>query len=218
MGIKQSQKRLAKIRSLKKPYDLTFKGVTVRVFEHVYPTSELSELVVEYMDHPHEGIGTRSKVLDYGTGTGFLAIQAAKRGAKVVATDINPHAIECAKYNAKWNGVYDAIEFRIGKSFETIKERETFDLITAGMPWDQGEVSDYLEMALYDPGFQMRKSLFQNAKNVLHHDGYILMTYSDFMQDQYPIEDFIQGFRYDIVNQRQIEDYQEYAIKIQPLK
>lgn len=217
MRTKNAQKRLNQIRSLKTPYDLTFMGVTIRVFDNVYPTSELSELVVEYMDDPLEGIGNNSKVLDYGTGTGFLAINAAKRGAKVIATDINPFAIECAKYNACINGVGDAIDFRTGESFQTIKENEKFDVITAGMPWDSANVSDYLEMALYDPEFEMRKSLFQNGKKVLNKRGYILMTYSDFMQDRHPIENFIPGYKHSIVNSRIIDNQRVYVIKIQPI-
>lgn len=45
-------------------------------------------------------------VLDYGCGTGILAIAAAKLGAKDVwGTDIDPQAVEAAVYNARENGV-----------------------------------------------------------------------------------------------------------------
>lgn len=169
------------------------------------------------MDHPKNGLQSSSKVLDYGTGTGFLAIQAAKIGAKVVATDINPFAINCAKYNSRINSVLDSIDFRIGKSFEPIKENEKFDVITAGMPWDNADVSDYLEMSLYDPGFEMRNALFHNGKKVLNKNGYILMTYSDFMQERHPIENFIAGYKYSIVNRRVIRDHEAYVFKIEPI-
>jgi methylase of polypeptide subunit release factors len=215
VGTENAQRRLNEIRSLKTPYDLTFMDVPIRVFDHVYPTGALSELVVEYIDRV--GIGDKSKVLDYGTGTGFLAIQAAKRGAKVVATDMNPFAIECAKYNARINEVRSSIDFRMGKSFEPIKENEKFDVITAGMPWDQEEVSDYLESALYDPEFEMRRSLFQNGKKVLNDKGYILMTYADFMQERHPIENFISGYKHQIVNSREKDGYKELVIKIYPV-
>ncbi len=45
-------------------------------------------------------------VLDYGCGTGILAIAAAKLGAaKTVGTDIDPQAIEAAQANAETNAV-----------------------------------------------------------------------------------------------------------------
>jgi ribosomal protein L11 methyltransferase len=45
-------------------------------------------------------------VLDVGTGSGILAIAAAKRGASpVVAVDTDPQAVEAARENAERNGV-----------------------------------------------------------------------------------------------------------------
>jgi ribosomal protein L11 methyltransferase len=49
-------------------------------------------------------------VVDYGTGSGILAILAAMRGAaRVIGIDIDPQAVAAAQYNAKVNGV--AVEF-----------------------------------------------------------------------------------------------------------
>jgi ribosomal protein L11 methyltransferase len=51
-----------------------------------------------------------SKVLDLGTGTGILAIAAAKLGAeRVVALDLNPMAISTAAANCERNGVADTV-------------------------------------------------------------------------------------------------------------
>jgi len=44
-------------------------------------------------------------VLDMGAGCGILGIIAAEKAAKVVAVDINPYAVRCAKENAKLNRV-----------------------------------------------------------------------------------------------------------------
>lgn len=45
-------------------------------------------------------------VLDYGCGSGILAVAAKKLGADIVmGTDIDPQSIEAAKYNAEQNGV-----------------------------------------------------------------------------------------------------------------
>jgi ribosomal protein L11 methyltransferase len=50
------------------------------------------------------------RVLDYGCGSGILAIAAAKLGAgRISATDIDPDALETAAANAQANGV--ALEF-----------------------------------------------------------------------------------------------------------
>jgi release factor glutamine methyltransferase len=44
-------------------------------------------------------------VLEIGTGTGLVALNASKTASKVVATDINPHAIKCAQTNTLLNEV-----------------------------------------------------------------------------------------------------------------
>ncbi|MEW6222550.1 MAG: HemK2/MTQ2 family protein methyltransferase [Candidatus Hadarchaeota archaeon] len=74
------------------------------------------------------------KVLELGTGCGMLAIMAAKGGAKTVATDINPSAIECARGNAAAHGVADRIDFRLGDLFEPVAG-ERFDLILFNPPY-----------------------------------------------------------------------------------
>lgn len=54
---------------------------------------------------------TGKTVVDFGCGSGILAIAALKLGAKrVVGVDIDPQAIQASKENAKRNGVEDKIE------------------------------------------------------------------------------------------------------------
>ena len=48
---------------------------------------------------------------DLGTGTGVLAVVLAQRGVeRVVATDINPRAVACARDNAQRLGAADRVE------------------------------------------------------------------------------------------------------------
>jgi SAM-dependent methyltransferase len=67
-------------------------------------------------------------LFDVGTGTGILAIEAAARGHRVVATDIYPTVLALARANAALNGVAHAIDFRRGHLFEPVAG-EAFDLI-----------------------------------------------------------------------------------------
>ena len=56
-----------------------------------------------------------ARVLDVGTGSGILAIAAARLGARqVVATDIDPHAVEAARENARRNRVASIIQVIAG--------------------------------------------------------------------------------------------------------
>ena len=51
-------------------------------------------------------VGPGDYVLDYGCGSGILAIAALKLGAcRATAVDIDPQALEAARYNSRSNGV-----------------------------------------------------------------------------------------------------------------
>jgi ribosomal protein L11 methyltransferase len=72
------------------------------------------------------------RVLDVGTGSGILAIAAARLGAaEVVATDIDAAALEAARANAERNGVTDRIRFV--KSDLLRKVAGKFDLVLANL-------------------------------------------------------------------------------------
>ena len=54
-----------------------------------------------------------NSVLDLGTGTGLLAVAAAKLGVKrVTALDNNPLAIQVARHNVELNGCRDTVDVR----------------------------------------------------------------------------------------------------------
>lgn len=72
-------------------------------------------------------------VLDVGTGTGVLAIAAAKLGASsIVAFDVDSWSVENAQENILINRVADRIEIRPG-SIETVPEDTRWDLILANI-------------------------------------------------------------------------------------
>lgn len=65
-------------------------------------THPTTRLILQYLDrHPP----LNARVLDYGCGSGILAIAAAKLGAAaVVGADIDPQALTAARANATTNG------------------------------------------------------------------------------------------------------------------
>jgi ribosomal protein L11 methyltransferase len=76
------------------------------------------------------------RVLDVGTGTGVLAIAAAKAvRIKVLASDIDPLAVRVARENARLNGAGDLVQavHATGFSAPEFSQRAPFDLVLANI-------------------------------------------------------------------------------------
>jgi ribosomal protein L11 methyltransferase len=55
------------------------------------------------------GAGSPWQVLDVGTGTGILALTAARYGAEVLAIDLDPEAVAAALENVRLNNLIDRV-------------------------------------------------------------------------------------------------------------
>lgn len=74
-------------------------------------------------------------VADIGTGSGILALLAARSGARVTAVDINPVAVECAAENARRNGLADRVTVVSSDLFDQVRPGLRFDLVITNPPF-----------------------------------------------------------------------------------
>ena len=122
-------------------------------------------------------------VLDIGTGNGVPAITALERRASfVVATDINPKAVENARLNAQMRGYGDRFDARLVPednpgAFSLIGDNERFDLIMCNCPSFDAHVDSYDEANAFDPGHMLVISLIKGLKAHLKPGGKLLMTF-----------------------------------------
>jgi ribosomal protein L11 methyltransferase len=80
-------------------------------------------------------VGSCSRVLDLGTGTGILAIGAALLGAEtVVAVDNNPLAVKTAARNVTLNGLEHTITVKEGNAEDFMDS--PFDLLIANIHYE----------------------------------------------------------------------------------
>ena len=97
---------------------LEYKGIHYETNPKVYEPAEDTFLFAENLQ-----IERKDRVLEIGTGTGLIAIIASKNCSTVIATDVNPHAIDCAVKNLIANKSYN-VELRKGNLFEPIKNKQ----------------------------------------------------------------------------------------------
>ena len=88
-------------------------------------------------------------VFDIGTGTGVLAALLARRGAgEVVATDVNPRAVQCAVDNMKRLGAADRVRVEEADLWPAHPQRA--DVVVCNPPWIPGRPTSALEQGIYD--------------------------------------------------------------------
>jgi len=129
---------------------------------------------VEYLTHSQE-LRPNQRVLDLGTGSGAAGIAAAKAGSAVIAVDINPEAVRCARINALLNHVEGRIDVRQGDLFEPVID-ERFDLILFNPPYYRGTPRDALDHAWRSPDLIERFAAQLGAH--LQTDGRALLVLS----------------------------------------
>ncbi len=118
-------------------------------------------------------------VADIGTGSGLLGLLAARAGAMVTATDVNPAAIECARANARHNGLGDRIHLIASDVFEMVPADRRFDLVVTNPPFyprTPKSATDHAFAAGVDNGFFTK--LARGLPGRLTRKGALLMIHS----------------------------------------
>jgi release factor glutamine methyltransferase len=128
-------------------------------------------------------------ICDVGTGSGCIAVTllCEMPGARAVAVDKSPAAVEIAKINAAKQAVADAIVFVVSDCFDELDSRKyQFDLIVSNPPYVsesalaglQREVRDHEPRVALSPGpdgLSVIRRLLTDAPAYLKPSGHLLM-------------------------------------------
>jgi release factor glutamine methyltransferase len=133
-----------------------------------------------------------ARVLDWGTGTGCLAVTLAVRvpQARVVALDISPAAAELARRNVARHGVSERVRVWEGDGAGGLAEGERFDLVVSNPPYiPTGEIAGLEpEVREFDPkvaldggadGLEFYRRLAVEMRSRLEPDGAMLWEFGD---------------------------------------
>jgi release factor glutamine methyltransferase len=167
-----------------------FKEFVFAIDENVYEPAEDSFLFCENLQ-----IKAGTRVLDMGTGSGILGILAAKV-ARVIAVDLNPYAVRCAKDNARLNNVSGKISFIQSDLFTCLNELHTFDVILFNAPYlptGDSFMSYWIGYAWAGGAFgrQVIERFISEVPKYLNPKGHVLMMQSSLAK----IEETISRFK-----------------------
>lgn len=171
----------------------SFCGLEITVNRHVLVPRPETELLAEagwsFLSPltPH-----LSTALDFGTGSGCIAIALAVKSptAKITALDLSPDALNLAQQNATKNNVTDRIEFVPGDGFAALPQGTQFDLIISNPPYIptaeiatlDPEVRDYDPRSALDggpDGLDFYHRLAAEARPFLKPGGKIMLEFGE---------------------------------------
>ena len=172
----------------------SFCGLEMTVNAHVLVPRPETEMLAEFGWTFLNSLANekRSRALDFGTGSGCLAITLAVKceHAEIFAIDISPDALAVARQNASAHRVDGRTQFFCGDGFGALPANERFDLIVANPPYISSAEIATLEPEVrdHDPrlaldggedGLDFYRRLAREAGPFLKSGGRIMMELGD---------------------------------------
>ncbi len=118
----------------------------------------------------------KTLAFDIGVGTGVLSALLAKRGVqRIVATDLDPRALTCARENLKRLQRIDKVELVQADLFPEGQA----PLIVCNPPWVPARPSSPIEHAVYDEGSRMLRGFLSGLREHLSPQGEGWLILSD---------------------------------------
>jgi SAM-dependent methyltransferase len=134
-----------------------------------------------YLKHVPLMVG-KGKLLEVGPGTGIISVASAvhnrytDKSNPYVAVDINPAAVECARENARNNGLEGVIDVREGDVFGALDIIEKFDVIFWNHPFHLGNANEsFTQMHGFDPLFSGIRKYAKDGNRYLNPGGRLLL-------------------------------------------
>ena len=164
------------VKYLSKTRQYRYKGISLSIPPEVFHPGFFfsTQMLLDYI----QSMPLKEKnFLELGCGSGLISIVAAKQHAKVVATDINPVAVELLKKNSHDNTV--EIEIILSDLFEKIPVQQ-FDIIAINPPYYKKTPIKHSDYAwLCGENGEYFSELFKNLENYIHPASEVLMVLFD---------------------------------------
>lgn len=172
--LEDTLKVFEKMKRDKKPYEISMLGKKLVVLPNVFSPKYFTDS--EWFASEIPKIVKERTFLEIGTGTGVVALHVALNGSRnVVATDINPDAVENSKQN------FSAYKLDIpvyqGDLFSPIPKQEKFDFIFWNHPFNNAPYrpDEMLLKSGLDYQYEGLKKFISEGKNYLRENGCLLL-------------------------------------------
>lgn len=174
-ALQRQAQKIDEFRKLAEPYQKELAGLRLTVFPHVYPAGTDSVLLGDTII-----VNKGDSVLDVCTGNGIVALVAAQKGAgRVVGTDLNPAAIENARYNRDQLG-FSNVDFVEADLYPDTNEQ--FDVISGNVPYSDNPSPDTTAICFWDENHRALRAFFKGLRRYLKPTGAAFLTWASFAE------------------------------------
>lgn len=161
-------------------YACSCAGVDITILPQVFSPAYFTDS--EWFATEIAAVSAGRSLLDIGTGTGIVALLAAREGATVTATDINPLAVENARLNFSAHKV--SIQALQGDVYKALPAGAMFDVIFWNHPFNLGTDpnEDLLSLCGFDYEYRGLRQYIEGAERHLAPGGRLLLGTSTFAE------------------------------------
>jgi release factor glutamine methyltransferase len=155
-------------------------------------TEVLAEEAWRLLEAARDPMPDPLRVLDFGTGSGCLAVTLAVRCpiAQICAIDLSPAALDVAHTNARRHHVETRVRFLAGLGFAPLSPTGRFDLIVTNPPYIPSAMLTTLEPEIHshephlaldggEDGLDLFRQLARTAGGYLRPGGRLLTEFGD---------------------------------------
>lgn len=162
-------------RRIREPRIIAFKDLQIQICPHVFNpiTGRTTAFFIDNMMIPPS-----TRVLEIGTGTGAIAVAAARLTNQVIATDVSPFAVKCATKTVTLNSARHRVKIRQGDLFAPVLG-ESFDIILFNPPYFALKPNSW-DATAWSAGsnFDLITRFLSEARQVLAKEGQIQILFS----------------------------------------
>jgi len=175
-----------------------FYSLSFRVTEDVLiPRPETELLVVTLLDlAKRRALGEPIAVADVGTGSGIIAVCAAKHlpEGRLTAIDVSAAALQVARANVAEHGVDERVELIESDLFAAVPAERRFDFVVSNPPYvgaselerfapDVKDVAPHTALVAGLRGTEVIEALVPQSAERLNPGGYLLIEISPIIHD-----------------------------------
>lgn len=123
------------------------------------------------------GLKRCERLFEFCAGPGYIGYNLLANGfcERLVLSDINPEAVEAAKYTARYNGIEHLLNIYLSDGLDQIPEDERWDLVVSNPPQFRQRVEREPDLS-HDFDWVLHRRFYSSVKKFVKPGGHAVMV------------------------------------------